>query len=69
MAKIAVIGECMAELYAQNNGYIQTFAGDTFNCAVYLKRCSKNDDIEYTLENLEKKIRSAKALNSRIILN
>lgn len=47
MAKIAVVGECMAELYAQENGYIQTFAGDTFNCAVYLKRSSPKDTVEY----------------------
>lgn len=47
MSKIAVIGECMAELYAQDNGYVQTFAGDTFNCAVYLKRSSQDDIVEY----------------------
>jgi len=62
MAKIAVIGECMAELYAQNNGYIQTFAGDTFNCAVYLKRCSKNDDVEY-ITVLGKDVWSTKMLS------
>lgn len=47
MAKIAIIGECMAELYSQENGYVQTFAGDTFNCAVYLKRSSQKDIVEY----------------------
>ena len=47
MAKIAIIGECMAELYAQEKGYVQTFAGDTFNCAVYLKRSSPKDIVEY----------------------
>jgi len=47
MAKIAIIGECMAELYSQNQGYVQTFAGDTFNCAVYLKRSTPNDTVEY----------------------
>lgn len=47
MAKIAIIGECMAELYSQEKGYIQTFAGDTFNCAVYLKRSTPSDTVEY----------------------
>ena len=47
MAKIAIIGECMAELYTQDNGYAQTFAGDSFNCAVYLKRNSPKDIVEY----------------------
>ena len=47
MAKVAIIGECMAELYAQENTYVQTFAGDTFNCAVYLKRSSPKDAVEY----------------------
>ncbi|MAC83138.1 MAG: ketodeoxygluconokinase [Arcobacter sp.] len=47
MAKIAVVGECMAELYMQGDGYKQTFAGDTFNCAVYLKRSSPKDSVEY----------------------
>ena len=47
MAKIAIIGECMAELFSQENGYVQTFAGDSFNCAVYLKRSSPKDDVEY----------------------
>ena len=48
MHKIAVIGECMVELYQNNEGlYKQTFGGDTFNCAVYLKRSLHNVEIEY----------------------
>lgn len=47
MAKIAIIGECMAELYAKEDTYVQTFAGDSFNCAVYLKRSSPEHSVEY----------------------
>lgn len=48
MYKIAVIGECMVELYQDNEGlYRQTFGGDSFNCAVYLKRSIKNACVEY----------------------
>lgn len=48
MIKIAVIGECMVELYQDKKGsYKQTFGGDTFNCAVYLKRSLKNAKVEY----------------------
>ncbi len=48
MFKIAVIGECMIELYEeQKTLYKQTFGGDTFNCAVYLKRSLENAHIEY----------------------
>lgn len=39
-AKVAVIGECMVELGRQNNVITQTYGGDTFNMAVYLKRAS-----------------------------
>ncbi len=42
MKKVAVIGECMVELYQNKQGlYKQTFGGDTFNCSVYLKRTLK----------------------------
>ncbi|MDA3921992.1 MAG: sugar kinase [Salinisphaera sp.] len=47
---IALIGECMIELYAQPNAILQqTFGGDTFNTAVYLARLIADRDwqIEY----------------------
>ena len=48
MKKVAVIGECMVELYKNTNGtFTQKFAGDTFNCAVYLKRSLKKSQVEY----------------------
>jgi 2-dehydro-3-deoxygluconokinase len=48
MINIAVIGECMVELYEKEEGiYQQTFGGDSFNCAVYLKRCLKKAKVEY----------------------
>ncbi|MFC6276841.1 sugar kinase [Psittacicella hinzii] len=38
--KVALVGECMVELQATSvpNQYTQTFGGDTFNTAVYLRR-------------------------------
>jgi 2-dehydro-3-deoxygluconokinase len=48
MKKVAVIGECMVELYQNKKGlYKQTFGGDTFNCSVYLKRTLKKAHVEY----------------------
>ncbi len=48
MNKVAVIGECMVELYQDKKGmYKQTFGGDTFNCSVYLKRSNKKVELEY----------------------
>ncbi len=48
MYRVAVIGECMVELYQENDGgYTQTFGGDTFNCAIYLKRSLGNVQVEY----------------------
>lgn len=48
MKKIAVIGECMVELYKHKDGNLkQTFGGDSFNCAVYLKRTLKKAQVEY----------------------
>ena len=48
MTRIAVIGECMVELYTNKKGlYKQTFGGDTFNCSVYLKRSFKKANVEY----------------------
>ncbi len=48
MSNIAVIGECMVEIYnTKKSIYKQTFGGDTFNCAVYLKRAFKKANVEY----------------------
>lgn len=48
MSKVAVIGECMVELYQTKKSlYKQTFGGDTFNCSVYLKRVFEKADVEY----------------------
>ncbi len=48
MSNIAVVGECMVEIYnIKKNLYKQTFGGDTFNCAVYLKRAFKKANVEY----------------------
>ncbi len=47
--KIAIIGECMVEMFQDEkpNLFHQTFAGDTFNCAVYLKRKFPKAQVEY----------------------
>lgn len=48
MTKIAVIGECMIELYKnKDSSFEQTFGGDSFNCATYLKRSFKEAKVEY----------------------
>jgi 2-dehydro-3-deoxygluconokinase len=48
MKKIAVIGECMVEFFNEkDNLYRQAFAGDSANCAIYLKRNFKQSHIEY----------------------
>lgn len=48
MKKIAVIGECMVEFSKNKEGlYQQTFGGDSFNFAVYLKRSLKESKVEY----------------------
>ena len=60
---IAVIGECMVELYQdQKSLYKQTFGGDTFNCSVYLKRTFKKAKVEY-ITVLGKDALSKKMLN------
>ena len=49
--RIACIGECMIELSASDEGiYKQSFAGDTFNTAVYLARSLSGTDcsVSYT---------------------
>ena len=46
--KIAIIGECMIELFDKGDGsYKKTFGGDTLNSAIYLSKCSKNIDCFY----------------------
>lgn len=47
--KVAVIGECMVELFKdeKTGQFYQTFGGDTFNCAVYLKRVIPKAKVEY----------------------
>ncbi|MFC0309470.1 sugar kinase [Gallibacterium trehalosifermentans] len=40
--KIAVLGECMVELWSDNDCYRQGFAGDTLNTAIYLSRLLGN---------------------------
>lgn len=48
MSKIAVIGECMVELFkSKDSSFKQTFGGDSFNCATYLKRSHKKAEVEY----------------------
>lgn len=43
MKNIVFMGECMVELRAANNSTMhQSFAGDVYNSAVYLKRCFEN---------------------------
>ncbi|MEI8649237.1 hypothetical protein P4S73_17340 [Paraglaciecola sp. Hal342] len=39
MSKLLFVGECMLELRRDENGKVHTsFAGDTYNSAVYAKR-------------------------------
>jgi len=46
--KIAIIGECMVELFNQGEeSYKRTFGGDTLNSAVYFSKCSKDNDCFY----------------------
>lgn len=48
MKKITVLGECLIELSQdKDNLYKQAFAGDTINCAIYLKREFPEASIEY----------------------
>ncbi|WP_018984137.1 sugar kinase [Salinimonas chungwhensis] len=48
MKEIVIFGECMIELVEQPTGHlIKNFAGDTFNTAVYLKRCSPDTTVHY----------------------
>ena len=47
MAQIILFGECMLELTGDGPTYHKSFAGDTYNTAVYLKRCSQKADVCY----------------------
>ncbi|MDP5029025.1 sugar kinase [Paraglaciecola sp.] len=48
MTQHIIVGECMVEMSNRGeNTYYQTFAGDTYNTAVYLKRCNPEQTISY----------------------
>jgi len=48
MAMHIVVGECMVEMSGRaEHLYYQKYAGDTYNTAVYLKRCNPNLDVAY----------------------
>lgn len=48
MQKIVLMGECMLELRQAKDGLMnQSFAGDTFNTAVYMKRTFAQQDIAF----------------------
>ena len=48
MSSIVIFGECMVELRAQdNNTMAKSFAGDTYNTAVYFKRCLPKASVSY----------------------
>jgi 2-dehydro-3-deoxygluconokinase len=48
MTQHIIIGECMVELSSRGQHlYYQTFAGDTYNTAVYLKRCNPDLSVSY----------------------
>jgi 2-dehydro-3-deoxygluconokinase len=48
MTQHIIVGECMVEMSNRgNNTYFQTFAGDTYNTALYLKRCNPAQTIGY----------------------
>ena len=48
MAQHIIVGECMVEMSSRgDNLYYQTFAGDTFNTAVYFKRCNPTEQVAY----------------------
>ena len=45
---VVIFGECMLELSDAGHGlYKRQFAGDTFNTAVYLKRCLQSVNVSY----------------------
>lgn len=47
MTRILCIGEAMAEIRRDGPGYAVGFAGDTFNTAVYCRRCLKGGSVGY----------------------
>ena len=49
MTRVAVVGECMVELRRSGDGatLTQTFSGDTYNAAGYLKRSAPPLDVVY----------------------
>lgn len=48
MKTIVIFGECMIELVEKADGCLaKQFAGDTFNTAIYLKRCAPHLQIHY----------------------
>lgn len=48
MKKVVLFGECMLELRQAKDGVMhQSFAGDTFNTAVYMKRTFANQDVSF----------------------
>ncbi|QJR81116.1 sugar kinase [Alteromonas pelagimontana] len=48
MKKMVIFGECMVELVNRDQENLaKSFAGDTYNTAVYLKRCAKNISVQY----------------------
>lgn len=45
---VIVFGECMVELVNRENDQLsKSFAGDTYNTAVYLKRCSPTQSVSF----------------------
>jgi 2-dehydro-3-deoxygluconokinase len=48
MAQHIIVGECMVEMSSRGQQlYYQTFAGDTYNTAVYFKRCNSVEEVKY----------------------
>ena len=48
MNHIVIFGECMIELVTQSARHlVKNFAGDTFNTAIYLKRCAPALQVDY----------------------
>ena len=48
MAQHIIVGECMVEMSSRGQQlYYQTFAGDTYNTAVYFQRCNNAEQISY----------------------
>lgn len=46
--RMVIFGECMVELRDQHNSTMaKSFAGDTYNTAVYFKRCSPASSVSY----------------------